>query len=118
MLSMDPVQLRSTRVGPTAVADRPLGLVGTWVSVPWLIDVTTSCGRCAAVPSFAVTCKASAEVPISTKLVVPFPVTSGVTSYSTQPPEVICPLSSVAPLVGAGLLFHVIAVSALVQLVL
>src|SRR4029453_369575 len=118
-LSVAAVQPRLTCDGLTAVAVRPVGAVGGCVSEPWTTVVTTSSGLLETVlASREDTPRESAETPINAKLVAPFPVTNGVTSYSTQADTATACLSSVGPLVGAGRSFQVVAVSAPVQLVL
>src|ERR687895_394187 len=53
----------------------------------------------------------SEDVPVRPKLYVPFAVTNGVTSYSTQLLVAIAPLSSVVALVRGGRLPQFTAVS-------
>jgi len=79
-------------------------------------SVTTSCGLWETVVfSREATPRESLEVPIITKLFVPFPLTSAVTLYSTKPPEVTACLSSAGSPAGPGRLLQLSALSAPVQ---
>jgi len=74
----------------------------------------TSCG--ALVPCRLENVTRSLVAPLSVKLYSPLPVTSGVTSYSTQVPSAACWLVARAEPVMAGRVFQVRPVSVQVAL--